>query len=357
MPKASMNSETNTTFDESPPARHQARNSDSNNAQGDAQESFRPIFIVGAARSGTTMLAVMFDRHSRIAVPPETRFFFEYIPHMWPDGKPGTREELVDRALKHEATGALGLTRDELFTQYSRYEPDFPNLLRAMIEVYARKQGKARQGEKSPNHIISVPLILKSFPTAKVICIYRDGRDSVLSMMRTPWMEGNPRRFYLFCEHWIQSIEYMFQWERQFSPSQFTRVRYGDLVAEPERELRRLCAFVGEEFEVDQLDPETKSDVVLPVEYDQNLKRKANQPVDKSRAQAWRTQATKEQIWALNTMLGPTLRKLGYPDTTLRDCPLWTRFVLQCKRFPYLKPVRPFAHKALRLKKRIFGGI
>lgn len=320
-------------------------------------ESFRPIFIVGSARSGTTMLAVMFDRHSRIAVPPETRFFFEYIPHMWPDGKPGSREEMVDRALAHEATGSLGLEREELLDQYSRYEPDFPNLLRAMIEVYARKRGKARQGEKSPNHIISVPLILRSFPTAKVICIYRDGRDSVLSMMRTPWMHANPRRFYLFCEHWIESIEYMRQWEKMFTPSQFTCVRYCDLLAEPERELRRLCEFVGEEFEPGQLDPGTKSEVVLASEYDRRLKEKANQSVDNSRAAAWRTTATREQIWALNSILGATLRSLGYPDTWLEGCPLATRIMLQIKRFPYLKPVRPYAHAAFRLKKRIFGGI
>lgn len=322
-----------------------------------SSDSFRPIFIVGAARSGTTMLAVMFDRHSRIAVPPETRFFFEYVPHMWPDGRPGSREEMVDRALAHEATGSLGLGREELLRQYSKYATDFPNLLRAMIEVYARKQGKVRQGEKSPNHIISVPLILKSFPTAKVICIYRDGRDSVLSMLRTPWMAENPRRFYLFCEHWIESIEYMFRWEKMFPPSQFTRVRYCDLVAEPERELRRLCGFVGEEFEFEQLDPETKSDVVLASEYDRRLKEKANKSVDNSRAGAWKTNATQDQIWALNSILGPTLRSLGYSDSSMSGCPLSRRVMLQIKRFPYLKPVRPFAHAAFRLKKRIFGGI
>lgn len=320
-------------------------------------ENFRPIFIVGSARSGTTMLSVMFDRHSRISVPPETRFFFEYIPHMWPDGRPGSREEMVDRALIHEATGSLGLNREELLEQYSRYEADFPNLLRAMIEVYARKQGKVRQGEKSPNHILSVPLILKSFPSAKVICIYRDGRDSVLSMMRTPWMDGNPRRFYLFCEHWMQSIEYMFRWQKEVSPEQFTIVRYCDLLSDPERELRRLCDFVGEEFESGQLDPKRKSEVVLPNDYDRRLKEKANRSVDNSRAGAWRTDATQEEIWALNSVLGATLRSLGYPDTSMKGCPLGTRILLQIKRFPFLKPVRPYAHAVFRLKKRIFGGI
>jgi len=34
----------------------------------------RPIFIVGCQRSGTTMLRLMLDSHSRISCGPETRF-------------------------------------------------------------------------------------------------------------------------------------------------------------------------------------------------------------------------------------------------------------------------------------------
>ena len=38
---------------------------------------FRPIFIVGVSRSGTTMLATILDRHPSIAVPPETQYFHQ----------------------------------------------------------------------------------------------------------------------------------------------------------------------------------------------------------------------------------------------------------------------------------------
>ena len=36
--------------------------------------SNRPIFIFGCPRSGTTLLSLMLHSHSRIAIPPETRF-------------------------------------------------------------------------------------------------------------------------------------------------------------------------------------------------------------------------------------------------------------------------------------------
>ena len=41
---------------------------------GAARATDRPIVIAGCARSGTTMLQMMLDRHPRIAVPSETRF-------------------------------------------------------------------------------------------------------------------------------------------------------------------------------------------------------------------------------------------------------------------------------------------
>ena len=37
-----------------------------------------PLFIVGAQRSGTTMLRLMLDTHSQIAIPFETDFILPY---------------------------------------------------------------------------------------------------------------------------------------------------------------------------------------------------------------------------------------------------------------------------------------
>src|SRR3954466_8559555 len=38
------------------------------------QNSERPIFVLGATRSGTTLLQLMLHMHPRIAIPPENRF-------------------------------------------------------------------------------------------------------------------------------------------------------------------------------------------------------------------------------------------------------------------------------------------
>jgi hypothetical protein len=37
------------------------------------------FFIVGCPRSGTTMVQQALNRHSRVAIPPETKYFFHSL--------------------------------------------------------------------------------------------------------------------------------------------------------------------------------------------------------------------------------------------------------------------------------------
>src|SRR5262249_35211663 len=39
-------------------------------------------FVVGCSRSGTTLLSVMLDRHSQLAMTPETGFYGEIAPRL-----------------------------------------------------------------------------------------------------------------------------------------------------------------------------------------------------------------------------------------------------------------------------------
>src|SRR3954447_12921881 len=51
------------------------------------QNSERPLFVVGAPRSGTTLLQLMLHAHPRIAIPPENRFVLPayYARHRFGD--------------------------------------------------------------------------------------------------------------------------------------------------------------------------------------------------------------------------------------------------------------------------------
>src|SRR5262249_15875857 len=52
-------------------------------------------FVVGCSRSGTTRLSVMLDRHSRLAMTPETAFYSEIAPRLEEPGRPPLHEILA----------------------------------------------------------------------------------------------------------------------------------------------------------------------------------------------------------------------------------------------------------------------
>src|ERR1051325_1529184 len=47
---------------------------------GGNRKSYGPIFIVGAPRSGTTLLASLLNAHPHIAIPPEEDFLIGLLP-------------------------------------------------------------------------------------------------------------------------------------------------------------------------------------------------------------------------------------------------------------------------------------
>ena len=47
-----------------------------------------PIFVVGAGRSGTTLLRLMLNEHPDIAIPPESHFIALLIKAFGPDCDP-----------------------------------------------------------------------------------------------------------------------------------------------------------------------------------------------------------------------------------------------------------------------------
>ena len=170
-------------------------------------DEFSPIFIVGAPRSGTTMLAVLLDRHSSIAIPPETQFFTEYANQQPEKDKLLSKEEMVDNALSFARIGDMGVSRTKVLELFQNRESTFQDLFQSILEVYAIGQRKPRAGEKSPKHLEHVPELLDAYPNAKIICIVRDGRDVVRSLLKVPWAEPkSTRRLELFCVEWRELV-------------------------------------------------------------------------------------------------------------------------------------------------------
>lgn len=263
------------------------------------------IFVVGYVRSGTTLIAAMLDRHSRVAVPPETHFYDLF----WPDDRrpAGTWEEMVDAFLqfRYGDQAYLGLKRDDLLSVAAGVPPRWPSLLRIVLRAYARQCGKVFPAEKTPFHLYHVGRILRDFPEAKIIFVTRDGRDA-LSSAHEVWPFKNSMEVHAW--HWRKAMELMFHFETLFG-DRICRVSYESVLANPEPQLRRLCAFCDIDFEPSQLDHRIPTRVAHPHEL--SWKKNIFQPLSQNRRGRWREMFSLEDQATMTSIVAPCNAALG----------------------------------------------
>src|SRR3954464_15504723 len=105
----------------------------------------------------------MLDRHSALAIPPETAFFTEIRPRLLYRTRAGIVRlieqwpRLADLQLDVRAVAERMVARSPATG------------LGAILDAYADRVGKRRGGEKTPYHLAHVPAILRWFPDAKVV--------------------------------------------------------------------------------------------------------------------------------------------------------------------------------------------
>jgi hypothetical protein len=182
-----------------------------------------PIFLVGCHRSGTTLLRLVLDSHSRISCGPETRF----LPDL---------QRLVHR--DWERLSRFGFPRED----WLRRIRDFFGGVHA---DYAAGRGKARWADKTPLYTMALPFVLEVFPDAQVVHLIRDGRDVVVSHR----LRFGYRAAVRCTVKWGRYVRTARAFGDTMPAGRYHEVRYEEAVAEPEKTMRALLEFLGEEWE------------------------------------------------------------------------------------------------------------
>jgi hypothetical protein len=282
----------------------------------------RPTFIVGAARSGTTMMGEILSAHPDVAYWIEPKYVWRY-------GRPAARNDVR--------------TREEATRHVRAY-------IRARFANFLRIAAKRWFLEKTPSNCFRLPFIHEIFPDARFVHVLRDGRDVAISA-RKKWMsppersalwrratsfeiplrdapfyaadflrdvvgrQVKPQKAYIWgpqfpgirevrrvhsvletCAwQWRTSVEAAFQGFAEIPGSQVHTFHYEEFVRDPEAGLRAIVGF-------------------LDVEPDAGWFDAAVQMVDGLPAGRWR-EAPSGELELIEPILRPTLRRLGYLPT------------------------------------------
>jgi protein-tyrosine sulfotransferase len=264
-----------------------------------------PVFVLGAPRSGTTLVRWILDTHSRIHCPGETRFllalrdFFE-SPHTAPN------------------LAALGITETRLLEHLRA-------LVLAIMGDLTAKAGKARWAEKTPYYSILPNFIYRLFDgKCQFILVIRHAVDAAISMVSALeeklWSPGlrmaheTDQQFGLTdipllraARIWSSYCEHLDAFRRVY-PKSCLVIHYEKLVAHPKSVATRIFEFVGEKMERGLLDLVFRSDHGNG-RGDPKIRRDHS---IEDRSGAWR-RLPSGMLKAVSPIVNPQLAVWGYP--------------------------------------------
>lgn len=275
-----------------------------------------PIFVVGAWRSGTTILRLMLNRHSRIAIPTESHFVVGLYRRFWGRLDPG---KFQDALRKNPFLLRWQLDEEVLLERLQAAERTWRGQFDAVFDTYARMHSKPRWGDKTPDYVLNLGILHRIFPDLQVIHVIRDGRDVACSLADVPWFSEDIRGA---AHGWRKRVVRGINYGKRLGAAQYCEVRYEDLVNNPREQVQTLCSFLGETFEPEMLTFYEDANELIPADAFAWHQRVA-EPIVTSRIGRWRDTLPSSEVARFEQIAGDMLGQLGY-DTVSKPAWGWT---------------------------------
>ena len=278
----------------------------------------KKLFIVGCPRSGTTLVQQALNRHSQIVIPPETKYFFSFLGH-----SRECQHRHIDRL---NADLHIGLPKPPARIRSGSEASIFFD---HMAKLYLEKLGKTNVtyfGEKSNEHTGSLVRIRRQFPEAKLVVLYRDGRDVATSLTHVPWMSKD---LYVNFVVWLY-YNRIVQDARSRPLSNACFLRYEDVVTAPEKTFRQVLDFLDLPYQAAVADGYGNREGIPAREYP--WKARALEKITTERIGSFRQELSPEQIARLERLGGRALSALGYELITNGKAALSLVFMLRLAR-------------------------
>lgn len=217
-------------------------------------ETIAPIFVVGCGRSGTTLLRLMLNRHSQLAIFGETQAFFWLGKYGKLSEEKSLSRLIRDWQMSCEVHSPYPQMMDSAALR-KRLEAaaSYAEAISKIMEEFLSLEKKARWGEKTPAHLHQIASISRAYPKAKFIHLIRDPRAVVSSAISelgdgvyNSFSVNRVARYWNRCEAAIERASAKF-------PGKVLKVKYEDLVEYPDKTLKLMCDFLGVAYEAEML--------------------------------------------------------------------------------------------------------
>jgi hypothetical protein len=216
----------------------------------------KPIFVVGSPRSGTSILTWCLGQHPNIFPVPESNWMGQFAINVAISYEVGSARG--DRSL----LSGMDIGREEFFANFGRSINDLilshrKDLDRKRKMTRPSVEPKTRWVNQTPEYSLHICGLRKLFPEALFVHILRDVTSVVRSMLNFHRVSGiqlvaSEQEAY---DYWLRTVRSCLNAERAYGPRVVHRLRYSDLIDNPESTLRAVFEFLGEPYTAACLDP------------------------------------------------------------------------------------------------------
>ena len=297
------------------------------------------VFIVGAPRSGTTMLERILSSHSQILGGPEPHLLTP-LAHLgyWANVDKAPYDHILAAEAQRTFVNHLPNGAHDYWRACRAYGD-------GLYGQYLATSKKSICLDKTPAYALVLPFITKVYPDAAYILLTRHPAALFASYANT-FFDGDYAAAHAYNPILFRYIPALAAFLRQ-GEIPYIHVRYEDLVENPQHEMQRVYAHLGVPFEAETIEYGQQSrstglgDPVGVAQHTRPTTRSVTKWVTELAANPAKCIFLQKLIRQLDPV---DLETLGYPPTTLwkpleamqggstpPPRPSWTRYRLQRK--------------------------
>lgn len=254
------------------------------------ETSIKPhVFVVGAPRSGTTLMFSILSCHPSFAsLDLET---FLLVPHdIW-------------NIEFYKKLSNFGGPDENVIKNILDTSNNLVNIYDQIAQWVCEQKSGERFVEKSVHHVFCLEYICQHFPNAKIINMIRDGRDCYVSQSKMSQLGFNVDKYANF---WQKSIRAR---QKLGEHPAIIDIKYENLTINPHGEVKKIMDFLGEDFYEYQVDPNSFS---KNSNVQKNHHKRLQKPITGRTIGQWKNKMTIEDIKLFEKKVGIELVQLNY---------------------------------------------
>ena len=215
----------------------------------------KQVFLTGTMRTGGSLLINLLSIHSKVLIINERLHFFRFMYEKYnPINDKNLDLLLNDYYLRVKYRNNIIIDRKGLYKKIQDIGISYKTIYEVLLNDLVKETDKEIIGEYTALKWDNIKDLFNLVPNSKAIHVIRDPR-AVLSSWKK--LSSIPNNAYLNCIfNWVDSARYIFEHYKKLRQDKYIFVIYEKIMANPEKEIKRLCEFLNINFEKKMVEPE-----------------------------------------------------------------------------------------------------